>query len=573
MKKKGEVRLKGKPNSEGVAIGTPFFLQNFDDDPPPQFPVTVGEVEEEIARYRRALFSSREDLENIQTKLASEGSTEAMSIIDTHIQMLGDPLITTEMEKKIRHTRQNTEAIFRTTLHDYEKRFSNVTNAFFRERLVDVVDVSKRILGHLNPRPKLDFSKIPADSILFAKELTPSDTAALHPSRVRGCVTQREGGQHSHVAVIARSKGIPLVAGVDMKQIEVEKIEVAIVDGTTGDVILNPTQTTLKKYQTQKKGEPRQEKDLKLETSDGERVHLFANVGGIDDLEMMREHGAAGVGLFRSEYLYLEDSTIFYSEEQQYRAYAEMVQKVDSLPITLRVFDVGGDKDPDFFLFSDRSSVDLSTRGIRYLLARREIFHTHLSAILRASQFGNVRLLLPLVGDVSELFEAREALATVSRKLEAKGIAVKSDIPVGCMIESPSAAMLAGALAKESDFLSIGTNDLVQYTLGIDRNRPGNHEDLSVHPSVLRMIKMIVLQSKPFKKPVTVCGEMAANPRYIPLLLGLGITTFSCAPRAIPKVRAAIRATSLREAKKLAHDALEMHTLRDVQRALEASQK
>ncbi len=570
-----EIRIQGSPVSEGIAIGIPFFL-DVKERKIPIFPITIGEVDEEIARYRRALFSSREDLQRIQQDLASVGSSEAVMIIDAHLLMLEDPLMTTDMEEKIREMMQNTEAVFHSVLAEYAKRFSENRDQYFRQRLLDVMDLAKRILGHLSPIPShLPFSELPMHSIVFAKELVPSDTASAHGSRVSAFVTQGGGG-NSHAALIARAKGIPFVASVDIFQLQQNRPNYVIVDGKTGEVIFNPVPETLEKYRHRKTCLKTSQQLLQkevhydAETMDGCQVQVFANVGHLSDLDNLEQLGAEGVGLLRTEYLFFQNRALFSSEQEQYNAYLEMIKKVAPLPIVIRVFDIGGDKQLDLSeLTLKEANPVLGCRGIRFLLRHKEIFKTQLRAILRAAAHGNVRILLPLISDVGELTEARKLITEVEEGLHAQGLQFFPHLPIGCMIEVPSAVLICDALAQHCDFLSIGTNDLVQYTLGIDRNNPVMSDCCyPAHPSVIRMIKMVVTEAKRYGLHVTICGEIASNPLFIALLLGLGVDEFSCSPRYIPLVKRAIRQTSLLSAYELASRALSLHSSAEISQLL-----
>jgi phosphoenolpyruvate-protein phosphotransferase (PTS system enzyme I) len=574
MDEEEEIRLQGAPVSEGIAIGTSFFLSSQEENIP-EFPITMGEVDQEIARYRQALFSSREDLERLQNDLVNEGSMDAITIIDTHIQMLNDPLMTTHMEEKIRQMRQNTESVFRSVIDEYEKRFSQTKDSFFQQRLIDVMDLSKRILGHLCYKPKISFSDIPPNSVIFTKELVPSDTAAVQASRVRAFVTQK-GVRNSHAALIARAKGIPYVACVDVHLFQNIKGRCVIVDGITGDVILNPTPATLEKYKEQKNKLRthykllEKETHFKAETRDGYSVDVCANIGCLSDLGFLHQQGATGIGLFRTEFLFLEKSTFFHSEEEQHSAYFRIVESAKGLSVVIRVFDVGGDKIPDTFIGQPKEpNPVLGCRGIRFLLRHKDIFRIQLRAILRATTYGDVRILLPLVSDINELRETKQIINSVRQELLDEGLKVEKNVPLGCMIEVPSAALICNSLAQESDFLSIGTNDLVQYTLGVDRD----NADMSdfyfpAHPSIIRMIKMIAIISRQHNKPVNVCGEMASNPLFIPLLIGLGINELSCAPRYIPVIKRIIRQCTLIDAYKVADHILTLDTTSEISKAL-----
>lgn len=565
MSNKKEIRLKGAPVSEGIAIGVPHFLITT-EEPIPEFPITMGEVDGEIARYRRALFSSREDLERLQSDLEDEGSEDAVTIIDTHIQMLDDPMITTHMEEKIRLMRRNTEAVFRSVINEFESKVTGRCDSFFRERLIDVMDVSKRILGHLGNKQKISFCDIPPNSVIFAKELAPSQTAAVQASHIGGFVTETGGG-NSHAALIARAKGIPYVASIEVERLIEANPDFVIVDGMQGFVILNPSQETLEEYQkllaNLKSRFALLEKDamLQAETRDRTSIRLLANIGDKSELDLLAQHGAQGVGLFRTEYLLLQESTFFPHEEEQYLVYREVIEKLEGMPLIVRVFDIGGDKNPDLFrdLRKEPNPV-LGCRGIRFLLRYPEIFRVQLRALFRAAKDHDVHLLLPLIADLNELKAAQEIIQEVKEELPHA-----RSLPVGCMIEVPSAVLIADALAQWCDFFSIGTNDLIQYTLGMDRSDPAMGEVCyPAHPSVVRLIKMAVAQAEKYDKHIGICGEIASNPLFIPLLLGLGLREFSCASRYLPAIHEIVRKVSIPDCETLAEKALQLNTSEEI---------
>lgn len=563
-----EIRLHGAPVSEGVAIGAPFFLISIEDEIP-EFSIDLGEVDAEIARYRKALFSSKEDLNKLRQDLAYEGSNEAMNFIESHIQMLDDPMITVHMEDKIRQMMKNTESVFHTVIGDYKRLFTQKADSFFQQRLVDVSDVSQRILGHLKEKKTKSYS-IPPGSIVFSKEIAPSHIAGAHSSEVYA-VCSENGGGNSHTALIARSKAMPYIASIDINKVQEQCGEVVVVDGSTGILILNPTEETLQSYrEKQKQALTRYqllEKESRLlsETVDGFPVKLLANIGNCEDLEIFPD-SFEGVGLFRTEYLFLHDRTVFPSEKRQRIAYREIFQKAAGKPVVIRVFDLGGDKVPSLFAQGEPNPV-LGCRGIRFLLKHKEIFHQQLRAIYVAAEGFDVRLLLPLICDVEEVKQVKILLAEVEKELDLPSL------PVGCMIEVPSAALICDALAKHLDFFSIGTNDLVQYTLGVDRSNPAMSDLFyPAHPSVLRFIRMICLESKKQDIPVSICGEIASNPLFTPLLLGLGLAEFSCSPRYLPSVKQTLRKWKITDAYRLAEEVLCCTTQEEVLDVLQKSQ-
>lgn len=575
MDENKEFRLRGAPVSEGIAIGTSFFISPPTEDPIPDFSIKSNQVDQEIERYRRALEACKQELGSIKENLQKEGSIDAIDIIETHIQMLEDPLITEKVEAKIRQVRRNTESVFSSVIREYEKKFAKMKDKFFQQRLIDILDLSKRILSHLGERNKINFSEIPSSSIVFAKELIPSHTAAIQASRVSAFVTQCGGG-NSHAALIARAKGIPYVSSIDVDFFQATQGRSIIVDGQTGEIIVNPDKATLERYKEIKTRlktsyQLLQQDSLHVtETVDGYRVHILANVGNLSDLGEMHSYRPEGIGLFRSEYLFLEKHTLYISEEEQYQAYCELVEKSKGMPVVIRVFDIGGDKNPDlFFEHEKEANPVLGCRGIRFLLRHPNIFRTQLRAIMRATFDADVRLLLPLVSDIHELHEAKKIIKEVQDELIEQGVVKPKYYPVGCMIEVPSVVFICDAIAKEADFLSIGTNDLVQYTLGIDRSNPSMSDFCyPAHPSVIRMIKMVVMESRKQNKPVTICGEIASNPIFIPLLLGLGVSEFSCSPRYIPFVKRAVRNTVLLEAYELAQRILQMSSPTEISKTL-----
>lgn len=549
-KREGEIILKGSPISEGIGIGRFIFLDDLENVVAPEFSIPFTEVEHEISRYREAVDSSREDLHNLQRFLAKEGSDEAVSIIDSHIQMLEDPMMTTLMEKKIRQMMKNTESVFRSVMTDYEKEFAKVKDNFFKQRLTDVKDLSKRILKNLSSGNEMSLKELPKHSIIVSRELGPSHAAEASKGVIEGIVTE-VGGATSHAALIARSKGIPYVANIDIAQLHIAPKGIVIIDGTRGEVIINPCEERLEKAKQKKSSS---EKGIKgkigkanVETRDGEPFEIFANIDNIEDLHLVKQYGATGVGLFRSEFLLLRKDLLSFSEEEQFYLFSEMMDVTQNFPFTFRIFDIGGDKGKSYYHQSEPNPA-LGCRGIRFLLKHPEIFLAHLRALLRVSGQGNLRILLPFIADMQELMKAKELIEETTSALRQEGFVIPAKIPLGSMIEIPSAVMIADFLAKECDFLSIGTNDLVQYTLAADRTTKESHEYYkSHHPSIIRMIRHVVEQAAKEKKPICLCGEMASDPLMLPLLLSLGVRSISCSPRFIPIVKEMVSSISCKD--------------------------
>ena len=579
-----EVILRGLPISKGIGIGLPVFFSGIDDDVA-EVLIPQKEIEGEIFRYRRALDLSRKDLENLQKMSLHEGPPEIVAILGTHLEMMQDPLITSGIEQKIRDTQQNTELIFHHLIQEYKLRFSTLQDNYFQERIRDIVDVSRRILGHLRPLGHARMAEIPHNSIILTNELVPSETVEANSSLVSGFVTAA-GGITSHAAIIARAKGIPYVANVDVKLLKRVELTSLIVDGSQGIVIINPTRQTLKKYQEHKRSHLESYKllksaaHLKGETIDGYEVRIFANLENPKEIDLLLKNGASGIGLFRSEYLFLSKKE-FPSEEEQFEIYKRMAKSLRGRPLVIRVFDVGGDKKVDllpeqrdakyFSSIGQEINPALGCRAIRFLLRYPEILETQLRAILRASRFGEIHILIPMVSDISEMRQVKEKIHSIRETLRKEGHKTARETPLGCMIEVPSSALMCDAIAKEADFLSIGTNDLVQYVLAADRSNT-HVSDLyfSTHPSILRLIRMIVSSANNARKPVILCGESAADPSMIPILIGLGIREFSVAARHIPLVKHTIRKWRILEACRLAEGALEYASAQELKTYLAA---
>lgn len=554
MTKQSEIVLSGLPVSSGIALGKLFILRENDRLTIPRFSIEIEQVEGEIGRYRNAISSSKEDLKQLQSVLSDEGANEACTIIDTHIQMLDDPFITKTVEREIEKQLQNTESVFRAVIGEYEKQFNDRSDDFFKQRLIDVKDLSQRILKHLHPSIE-NKQALPQNAVIFLKELIPSHTAQASVSKVSAFLAEK-GGETSHAALIARSKGIPFVANINEVDLEGHENASVIVDGSEGVVIVNPSESTLSTYRLkQKKLEDqyeilREKVSEKALTSDGVSIGLYANIESLEDMDTLSEKGAQGVGLFRSEFLFLHEDLYKLSEEEQYLIYIKILNKAKGLPVTFRVFDFGSDKSFKGANWQDEPNPALGLRAIRFLFKEKELFIRQLKALLRSSQYGKIELLFPFIVDLREFLAAKDILLEACQALDEEGVYYEKSIPLGVMIEVPSAAIMSDLLAKEVDFMSIGTNDLTQYLLAIDRgNAELNTTYKQAHPSLLRLIKFVVTNGNLENKQVHICGEMASSPFYTELLIGLGIKNFSCAPRHLPVIKNRLEQIDTEEAK------------------------
>ncbi len=568
-----EIHLSGTPISDGVAIGRLYLISQDEQPLIPEFSIEKDQVDKEISRYRNALSSSREDLIQLQGFLSDEGTGEASSIIDTHIQMLEDPFITTFIEKKIRSQLQNTESVFRSVMGEYEKKFVTRGDQYFQQRLIDVKDLSCRILKHLYPTNE-GTQHIPFHAVLCAKEFVPSHTAEACVSKVSAFLSEI-GGATSHAALIARSKGIPFVANLNYVKLKKHEGSLIIIDGTSGKVIVNPSGETLKKFQQIKDGilEDYEQLIQELEDEPFEQadlgVKLFANVANISDIDSANSCRAQGIGLFRTEFLFLQDNLFEISEEEQFEIYLQVINKASDLPVTFRFFDFGSDKGLYGSDYPEEPNPALGCRATRFLLKEKVVFERQVRALLRASQYGKMKLMFPLIMDLEEFNLAKNFVLNVMGQLLAEGKTVDRSIPIGCMIEVPSAALTSDLLAGASDFFSIGTNDLLQYTLAVDRANP-IVTDLyyPAHPSILRLIRLIVDNAKAKGKEVYVCGEMASSPLFVEMLLGLGIRKLSCAPRHIPWTRNMLRKIDLEDAREFATHLLSLSSTEMIEEAI-----
>lgn len=569
-----EIRFRGTPICRGIAIGTLFFFDR-QEGSVPETTLASHEILKEVNRFKEALELSRQDILRLQQQLESEGAQEGAIILGAQLLMLEDPLITSEIEAVIRATKKNAESVFQTAIRKYQDKFDSMTDPFFRDRFKDIHDISRRIMEYLNKGARMSLNDIPSGSIIFSPDLSPSDMAEARSNSIEGIVTE-VGGTTSHTGIVAIAKGIPYVANVPFESIDFSKEQVVIVDGRKGEVIFNPTPKTIEKYERLKIQLNSQLKALEklctlsAETFDGYSVRLSANIEMAHQLDLVHRYGGHGVGLFRSEYIFFPKNEIP-CEEEQYRIYKRLVEKLNGQPLVIRVFDLGGDKTLPGYDLPKEGNPFLGCRAIRFLLREKEVLKIQLRAIIRAGTGSPVSILFPMVSTLSEFLEVKKMVRDMEEEL---GVPPKKWLRVGCMIEVPSAAIIADHLAKECDFLSIGTNDLVQYSLAVDRGNQymANRYD-PTNPSILRLIKLIASEGDQRKIPVAVCGEIAADPRFTALLLGLGVQELSVAARYIPIVKHAIRNTSILEAVDLAERALCSTTSQEVLELISAAYK
>lgn len=567
------MRLQGAPISRGIAIGKPFVFAVLDDDVP-EFSIPKKDVESEIKRYLKALNEAKKEVRRLQKRMEKEQVVDGVSILEAHLQMMKDKLLTTNVEEEIRACRKNAEWALQKGIKEYQKKFNALSDPLFRERFKDIEYLYRRVLKFLLASVRISLAEIPSQSIVFATELSAADIAEAKRPLANAFITE-SGGPTSHAAIVAKARGIPSVTSVAYHDYNMEEVDLVIVDGRFGQVILNPTPSTLKKYEELGKQiahddeELRKSATLKAETYDGYEIQLFVNMDFADEASCVTHYGGEGIGLFRTEYLFLDQSR-FPTEEEQYETYRSVVEQLDGKPAVIRTFDIGGDKMMRSHSTPREGNPYLGCRAIRFLLKEPKVFKDQLRAILRASAHGPVRILFPMLSALTELQEAKALVEECKEELRNERKKVAKKIPIGSMIEVPSAAIIADLLAKECDFLSIGTNDLVQYSLAVDRGNQSLSELYTpTHPSVIRLIRMVVAEANHQGIPVTVCGEVAADPRFTALLLGLGVREFSMSYRYIPIIKETIRKISIVEASRTAELVLRKSTASEIQECLE----
>ncbi|AWI11319.1 phosphoenolpyruvate--protein phosphotransferase [Caldibacillus thermoamylovorans] len=558
--------IKGIAASSGIAIGKAYRLV----EPDLSFQkTTVEDSEKEISRFRDSLRIAKSQLEAIRDHAREALGPDKAEIFEAHLLILNDPEIVAPIEDKIKNEKMNAEAALQETTDMFIGIFEQMDNEYMRERAADIRDVRKRVLaGLLNvtiPNP----SMISEEVIIVAEDLTPSDTAQLNRKFVKGFTTDI-GGRTSHSAIMARSLEIPAVVGTKTATKDIQNGDFLILDGLSGEVHINPTEELIEEY---KKKQADYEAQLaewaKLVnepsiSKDGVQVELVANIGTPKDVEGALHNGAEGVGLFRTEFLYMGRDELP-SEEDQFAAYKAVLEGMEGRPVVVRTLDIGGDKKLSYLPLPEEMNPFLGHRAIRLCLDRTDIFRTQLRALLRASVYGKLKVMFPMIATLNEFREAKKLFLEEKDNLAKEGIPTADHIELGIMVEIPSTAVLADQFAKEVDFFSIGTNDLIQYTMAADRmNEQVSYLYQPYNPSILRLVKMVIDASHKEGKWTGMCGEMAGDETAVPLLLGLGLDEFSMSATSILKARSLISKLSKAEMEKLAQEALQKSTVEEV---------
>ena len=565
-----EVTVQGIAASQGIAYGQIFvYIQS--DVEVPSYQVEPERRLEEVSRFDRALVSTRQQIAKIQGEVEKNLGAQEALIFDAHLMALEDPALIGETIRVFESTGQNIETCFNQVSQRYIQAFAKFEDEYLRERASDIRDVAQRVLQNLLGQAENSLSRLADKRIVVANDVSPSDSASIDRSAAIALVTD-SGSKTSHAVIVARSMKMPAVVGVRNLTKRAHNGDWAIVDGYDGVVILNPSETTLFRYgkiQEKKKSFEARLMEANRElavTLDGVAVSLMANIEKVEEVAQVKAYAAEGVGLYRTEYLFLNSARIP-TEQEQFLAYRAVAQAIAPQPVVIRTLDLGGDKpmegSPD--LFPKENNPFMGFRAIRFCLENLEIFKDQLRAILRASACGNVRIMYPMISGSEEMVRANAVLTECMAELKSRDIAFDDKLQVGAMIEIPSAAMTADILAKECVFFSVGTNDLIQYLLAIDRvNERIAHLYEPTHPAVVRTLKHIVDEAHKRGVTVSVCGEMAGDPVFAPLLLGLGVDALSMSPAWLPSVKYMVRAMTMADARALAAEALTLASPKEI---------
>lgn len=558
--------LKGIAASSGVAIGKALVIAENEIEVEKRI---VEDKEAEVLKLQNAVATAKMQLEKIKEVAKEKLGEDKAQVFEAHLMMLEDPELVGAVESQITTEGVCAEFALKSTVDMFVSMFEAMDNEYMRERAADIRDVGKRILNILMGVEAASIAEIDRECIIVIYDLTPSDTAQMDKEKVLGFATDI-GGRTSHSAIMARSLEIPAVVGLSNITSTVKSGDMLILDGEEGIVIVNPDEETIAKYREKqaKIAEYKKElatlKDAESITVDGRKVELAANIGTPSNVEGALKNGAEGVGLFRTEFLYMDKESLP-TEEEQFEAYKAVLEGMEGRPVVIRTLDIGGDKKLPYLKIDEEMNPFLGYRAIRLCLDRKDIFKTQLRALFRASVYGNLKIMFPMISGVAELRQAKAVVEEVKNELANEGIAFSNDVEIGIMIEIPSAAVISDLLAKEVDFFSIGTNDLIQYTCAVDRmNEKISYLYDPFHPAVLRLIKTVIDNAHKEGKWVGMCGEMAGDARIIPVLLGFGLDEFSMSASSILNARKLIRSLRYEDAKVMADEILNMPTSEEI---------
>lgn len=550
---------KGIAASPGIAIAQAVVVKQEHYVPVAS---TIEDAQAEWQRFEQALQAAKHDIERIYQLTHDRLGADHAEIFEGHLMMLEDPELIESVALAIKDEMLNAEFALHRTAQQFIQMLLELDDEMLRGRASDIQDIAGRILSHLRGAKHIDLSALDEDCIIIAHDLAPSDTAQLKLELVRGFITEA-GSRTSHSAIMARSLELPAVVGVGQAILDVNNGAMLIIDGNKGEVHVHPSEQLLAHYEAEKLAYDAKQANLRKLvhepsiSTDGHRVELAANIGKLEDIERALQNGAEGIGLFRTEFLYMSRNTLP-TEEEQFNSYKYALEKMNGKPVVIRTLDIGGDKELPYLQLPKEDNPFLGQRALRFCLANPELFRTQLRALLRASVHGNLKIMFPMVAVLEELFEAKHLLAEERQRLLEEGIAVSDHIEVGIMVEVPSVAVSADLFAQHVDFFSIGTNDLIQYTMAADRmNKSLSYLYQPLHPAILRMVKMVIDAARQHGKWVGMCGEMAGDQNAVPLLLGLGLHEFSMSSSSILVARELITSLDQSQWSELAEQALQ----------------
>ncbi len=559
---------KGTNASDGIGIGTAVIVEEA------ELIITrreVAETEAEVQRFKGALETTIAETQKMAEDLAARVGEKEAEIMQGHMMLLADPMLTGEIENSIQNDRVNSEFAIETVCNMYADMFASMGDELMQQRATDMRDIKVRMQRTLMGLQSVDVSALPAGTILAAKDLTPSMTAGINPANVTGIVTEL-GGRTSHSAILARALEIPAVVAVNGLLDGIKDGDTVVLDGSTGEVYVNPEAEVKAAYEAKREQFLKDKKELEKYigqpsvTKDGVQVEIVANIGKPEDIDKVLQYDAEGIGLFRTEFLFM-DRTAMPTEEEQFEAYKKVAAAMNGKPVIIRTLDIGGDKEIPYMGLEKDENPFLGYRAIRLCLDRREdIYKPQLRALLRASAFGNIRIMIPLVTCIDEYREAKALIEEIKKELDEKKIAYKKDIQVGIMVETAAASLIADIFAKEADFFSIGTNDLTQYTMSVDRgNKKVSYLYSTFNPAVLRSIRHIIACGREAGIMVGMCGEAASDPMMVPLLLAFGLNEFSMSASAVLRTRKLVTGFNTRELQAVAEKAMSFATTAEVE--------
>lgn len=557
--------FKGVPVSPGIAIGKVFVLEK-EIQNVYRRSILANKVKSEIARFRKAVANTRKDIIEVEKRIQKELGRKKIQIFEGYRLFLEDRILIEDTEEIIRHQRVNAEFAFSMQLKKIISEFQKIKNDYLKERARDISELGSKIMAHLMPSDaKFSWTQIPGNSVVAAHSITPADTTNMKGNLVIAFVTD-VGGKTSHTAIMARALEIPAVAGLKNISQNVTCEQDIIVDGINGIVITNPDEGTLLNYKRERKKYQDEQQSLQrliempTVTKDGKKLTLMANIEIPEEIPTVLAYGAEGIGLYRSEYIFINSPSVP-SEEEQYQTYKTICEKMLPYSVIVRTFDIGADKLADSIELPKESNPIMGLRAVRLYFKVPEIFKTQLRALLRASTLGNLKIMIPMITTVSEVKKVKIIIEEVKREMKSEGLPFNKKTPLGVLIEVPSAALAADLISKEVDFLSIGTNDLIQYTLAADRgNENVSYIYEPMNPAILRLIDYIVKAAHRAGKTVSMCGEMASDPAYTKLLVGMDLDELSMSSISIPKIKKIIRTITYKDAKKFTRDFVK-HTL------------